>query len=112
MGHGTPRNTEEPQGTPLTQSYVFTTQVTNEWAMSTIEDNSATPRVPSSVPAWMESAEYGEDEKSRNMINIPLAREKSTLEHRNNNVPHTVENVVHAQPSVSQKEDEIRNSNF
>ena len=73
---GTPRNTEEPQGTPLTQSYVFTTQVMNEWAMSTIEDNSATPRVPSSVRAWMESSKYGDDEKSRNMINIPLAREK------------------------------------
>ena len=38
VGPGTPRNTEEPQGTPLTQSYVFTTQVTNEWAMSTIEE--------------------------------------------------------------------------
>ena len=46
---GTPRNTEEPQGTPLTQSYIFTAQVMKEWAMSTIEDNSATPRVPSSV---------------------------------------------------------------
>ena len=50
----TARNTEEPQGTPLTQSYisnVFTTGITNEWAMSTIEDNSATPRVPSSARA-------------------------------------------------------------
>ena len=46
------------------------------------------------------------------MINVPLARKKSTLEHRSNNVPHTVENVVHAQPSVSPKEDEIQNSNF
>ena len=45
MGPGTPRNTEEPQGTPPTQLYVFTTQVMNEWAMSMIEDNSATPRV-------------------------------------------------------------------
>ena len=44
VGPGTPRNTEEPQGTPLTQSYVFTTQVMNEWAMSTIEDNSARSR--------------------------------------------------------------------
>ena len=51
VGPGTPRNTKEPQGTPPTQSYVSTTQVTNEWAMSTIEDNSATPRVPSSVRA-------------------------------------------------------------
>ena len=44
VGPGTPRNTEESQGTPLTQSYVFTTQVMNEWAMSTIEDNSARSR--------------------------------------------------------------------
>ena len=27
VGPGTPRNTEEPQGTSLTQSYVFTTEV-------------------------------------------------------------------------------------
>ena len=84
----------------------------NEWAMSTIEDNSATPRVPSSVRAWMESSKYGEDEKSRNMINVRLAREKSTLEHRSNNVPRTGENVVPDQPSVSHEEDEIQNSNF
>ena len=109
---GTPRNTEEPQGTPPMQSYVFMTQVTNEWAMSTIEDNLATPMVPSSVRAWMESSTYGEDERSRNMINIPLAREKSTLEHRSNNIQHTVENVACAQPNVSHKEDKIRNSNF
>ena len=83
-----------------------------KWAMSTIEDISATPRVPSSVRAWMESSKSGEDEKSRNMINVLLAREKSTLEHRSNNVPHTVENVARAQPSVSHKEDKIRNSNF
>ena len=43
------------------------------------------------------------------MINVPLAREKSTLEHRSNNVPRTVENVAHAQPSVSHEEDEIQN---
>ena len=58
VGPGTPRNTEEPQGTPLTQSYVsnvFMTQDTNEWAMSKFEDNSATPRVPRSVRAWIES---------------------------------------------------------
>ena len=30
LGPGTPRNTEEPQGTPPTQSYVSMTQVTNE----------------------------------------------------------------------------------
>ena len=75
VGPGTPRNTKEPQGTPPTQSYVSTTQVTNEWAMSTIEDNSATPRDLSSVQAWMESSKYREYEKSRNMINVPLARE-------------------------------------
>ena len=74
VGPGTPRNTEEPQGAPLTQSYVSTTQFTNKWAMSTIEDNSATPRDPSSVRAWMESSKSGEYNKSRNMINIPLAR--------------------------------------
>ena len=55
VGPGTPRNTEEPQGIAQTQSYVFMTQVTNKWAMSTIEDTSATPRVPSSVLEWMES---------------------------------------------------------
>ena len=46
------------------------------------------------------------------MINVPLAREKSTLEHRSNNVPCTVENVARAQPSVSQEEDKIQNSNY
>ena len=59
VGPGTPRNTEEPQGTPLTQSYVSyvsMTQVMNEWVMSMIEDNSATPRVPRLVRAWMESS--------------------------------------------------------
>ena len=67
MGPGTPKNTEEPQGAPLIQSYVsniFMTQVMNEWAMSTIEDNSGTPRIPSWVRAWMESSKHGEDEKS------------------------------------------------
>ena len=91
------------------QSYIFTTQVMNEWVMSTIEDNSATLRDPRSVRAWMESSKYGSDEKSRNTINVPLAREKSTLEHRSNNIPHTVKNVAHAQPSLSHKEDEIQN---
>ena len=40
VGPGTARNTEEPQGTPLMQSYIsniFMTQVMNEWVMSTIE---------------------------------------------------------------------------
>ena len=55
VGPGTARITEEPQGTPLAQLYIsniFTTGITNEWAMSTIEDNSATPRVLSSVRSW------------------------------------------------------------
>ena len=112
MGPGTPRNTEEPQGTTPTQSYVFMTQVTKEWAMSTIEDNSATPRDPSSVLSWIGSSTYGEYEKSRNMINVPLAREKSTLGHRSNNIPHTVENVARAQPIVSHEEYEIQNLNL
>ena len=55
VGPGTPRNTEKPQGAPLMQSHVFTTQVTSEWAMITIKDNLATPTEPSSVRAWMES---------------------------------------------------------
>ena len=112
---GTVKNTEEPQGTPLMQLYVssvFTTQVMNEWAMSMIEDNSATPRFPSTVQAWMASSKHGEDEKSRNMINIHLAREKSMIEHRSSNVPLPVENVVHAQPSVSHEKDETQDSNF
>ena len=46
------------------------------------------------------------------MINVPVACEKSMLEHRSNNIPCTVKNVAHAQPSVSHKEDEIQNSNF
>ena len=81
----------------------------NKWAMSTIENDSATPRYPRSFRAWMESSKYKEYEKSRN---IPLAREKSTLEHRSNNIPRTVENVVHTQPIVSHEEDEIQNSKF
>ena len=55
VGPGSPSNTEEPQGTPLTQSYIFMTQVMNKWAMSTIEDNSETTRVPSSVRTWIYS---------------------------------------------------------
>ena len=79
VGPGAPRNTKEPQRTPPTQSYVSTTQVTNGWAMSTIENNSETPRDLSSVRAWMVSYKYGEYEKSRNMINVLLAHKKSTL---------------------------------
>ena len=109
VGPGTPRNTMEPQRTPPTQTNVFTTQVTNEWAMSTIEDNSATPRDLSSVRAWMESSKYGEYERSRNLINAPLAREKSTLKDRcNNDAQRTGENVARAQPNLSHEEDEIQ----
>ena len=46
------------------------------------------------------------------MINVPLAREKSTLKDGCNNTPRTGENVAHAQPNVSHEEDEIQNSNF
>ena len=60
----------------------------------------------------MESSKHGEDEKSRNMINVPLAREKSTIAHKSNNIPCPVKNVVHSQLSVSHKEDEIQNLNF
>ena len=112
VGPGTPRNTMEPQRTPPTQMNVFTTQVTNEWAMSTIENNSATPRDLSSVRAWMESSKYGEYEKSRNMINVTLAREKSTLKDGCNDAQCTGENVARAQPNLSHEEDEIQNSNF
>ena len=55
------------------QSYisnVFMTGIMNEWVMSTIEDNFATPRVLSSVRAWIESSKHGEDEKSQNTINM------------------------------------------
>ena len=99
VGPGTPRNTMEPQQTPPMQTNVFTTQVTNEWAMSTIENNSATPRDLSSVRAWMESSKYGEYEKSRNLINVPLAHEKSTLKDGCNDAPSTGENVARAQPN-------------
>ena len=43
---GTARNTEEPQGIHLMQSYIsniFMTGIMNEWVMSMIEDNLATP---------------------------------------------------------------------
>ena len=77
--------------------------------MNMIEDNLATPRVPSSVRAWIESSKHGENEKSRNTINVQLACKKSMIEHRSSNVS---ENVACAQPSVSHEEDEIQNSNF
>ena len=112
---GTARNTEEPQGTQLTQLYVsniFTTGITSEWVMSTIEENLATLRVPSSVRAWTESSKHGEDEKSQNTINMQVAHEKSAIEHRSSNILHPCENVACAQPSVSHEEDKIQNSNY
>ena len=46
------------------------------------------------------------------MINVQLDREKAMIKPRQSNVSCPVENVAHAQPSVSQEEDEIQNSNF
>ena len=115
VGPGTVRNTEEPQGIPLMQSYVsniFTTGITSEWVMSMIEDNLAAPRVPSSVRAWIESSKHRKEEKSRNMINVQLARKKLKIEHRSSNISHPGENVACAQPSISHKEEEIQNSNL
>ena len=112
---GTARNTEEPQVTPLMQSYisnVFMTGIMSEWAMSMIEDNLATSRLTSSVQARIESSMHGDDEKSQNMINVQLAREKSTIEHRSSNVSHPGENVARDKPNVSHEEDEIQNSNL
>ena len=34
------------------------------------------------------------------------------IEHRSNDIPCPVENVAHAQPSVSHEEDKTQNSNF
>ena len=50
----TARNTEEPQGTLMMQSYVnnvFMTGIMSEWVMSTVEDNLVTPKVPCLVRA-------------------------------------------------------------
>ena len=93
-------------------SNIFTIGITSEWVMSTIEDNLATLRVTSSVRLWIVSSKHEEEEKSRNMINVQLAREKSMIEHRSSNISHPGENVACAQPSVSHKEAEIQNSNF
>ena len=60
----------------------------------------------------MESSKYGEYEKSRNIINVLLPREKSTLKDGCNNAPRTGENMARAQPNESHEEDEIQNSNF
>ena len=88
------------------------TGIMSEWAMSTIEDNLATPRVPRSVQEWIESSKHGQEERSRNMINVQLARKKSKIEHRSSNIAHPGENVACGQPSVSHEEEEIQNSNF
>ena len=112
---GAASNTEEPQGIPLMQSYIsniFMTGIMSEWVMSTIEDNLSTPRVLSSVRAWIESSKHGQEEKSQNMINAQLARDKSKIEHRSSNISHPGENVACAQPSVSHEEEEIQNLNF
>ena len=87
------------------------TGIMSEWVMIMTEDNLATPRVPSSVRAWIESSKPGQEEKSQNMINVLLVREKSTIEHRSSNISHPGENVARAQPSVSHEEEEIQNSN-
>ena len=66
VSHGTPRNTEEPPRNPTFTSCireVFMTGITNEWAMSMIEDNLATPKEPSSVHIWKESSKHGKEEK-------------------------------------------------
>ena len=63
---GTVRNTEEPQEIPHSQSCIregFTTGIMNDWAMSTIEDNLATPRDLSSFGVWIESSRHGQEEK-------------------------------------------------
>ena len=46
------------------------------------------------------------------MINMQLAQEKTHFEDRSGNISNLGENDAHAQPSVSQEEEEIQNSNF
>ena len=46
------------------------------------------------------------------MINVPLARDISTLKDGCNNAQRAGENVARAQPNLSHEEDEIQNSNF
>ena len=112
---GTARNTEEPQGIPLTELYIsdnFMNGIMSDWAMSMNEDNLSTLRELSLVRAWIASSNHGQEEKSRNMINVQLAREKSQFEQRSGNNSNLGENVAQAQPSVSREEEEIQNSNF
>ena len=88
------------------------TGIMSDLSMITIEDNVATPRDPRSVREWRESSLHGQEDKSQNMINVQLAQEKSHFEHRSGNISNLGENIAHAQPSVSQEEEEIQNSNF
>ena len=46
------------------------------------------------------------------MINVQLAGKKSHFEHRSGNISNLGENVACAQPSVSQEEEEIQNSDL
>ena len=64
------------------------------------------------VIAWIESSKHGQEEKSQNMINVQLAREKSKIENRSSNISHPGENVAHTQRSLSHQEEGIHNSNF
>ena len=43
------------------------------------------------------------------MINVPLDRKKSKIEHRSSNISDPGENVACAQPNVSHEEEEIQN---
>ena len=88
------------------------TGIMSDLSLITIEDNVATPRDPRSVREWRESSLHGQGDKSQNMINVQLAQEKSHFEHRSGNISNLGENVAHAQPSVSQEEEEIQYSNF
>ena len=45
----------------------------NEWALSMMENNLATLRDMRLVRAWKESSKYGQEEESRNVINVQLA---------------------------------------
>ena len=93
VGPGAPRNTEEPQGTHRHSHMFLQLNSRTNGRSARLKITRQPPRDSSSFRAWMESSQYGEYEKSRNMINVPLAREKSTLEYRSNNVPRAVENV-------------------
>ena len=86
------------------------TGILSDWAMNTIEDTLETPRDPRSVQAWREPSQHGQEEKSRNMIIVQFAQEKSHFEHRSGNISNLGDDVAPAQPSVNQEEKEIQNS--